>query len=78
VGNESQRLKELCEKFIYQEYDIEEFQSRIETAVFPIEAEGKKQGILNELEEIRFTKLESNHYSHGAEVARKILDFLKE
>lgn len=76
MGAELQKLIQLCDMFIRQEYDIENFQSRLETAVFPIEIEAEKLDILNKLEEIRFTKLELNHYHYGAEVARKIIDKL--
>lgn len=74
MGVESQKLIQLCEMFIRKEYDLEDFQSRLETAIFPIEIEDEKLDILNELEEIRFTKLELNHYHYGAEVARKIIE----
>ena len=76
MGAESQKLIQLCEIFIRQEYDLEDFQSRLETAIFPNEIEAEKLDILNELEEVRFTKLELNHYNYGAEVARKIIDKL--
>lgn len=77
MGSEPQKLKKLCEMFLRQEYDLEEFQSRLETETFADEIEAMKSDILNELEEIRFTKLESNHYRYGAEVARKIINALK-
>ncbi len=76
MGSESQKLRQLCEMFIREECDLENFQSRLETAVFPIEIEAEKLDILNQLEEIRFTKLESNHYQYGVEVVRKIIDTL--
>lgn len=76
MGAESQKLIELCEMFIRQEYDLEDFSSRLETAIFPIEISADKLDVLNELEEIRFTKLELNHYHYGADVARKIIDKL--
>jgi hypothetical protein len=63
-------------KYIRQEYDLEEFRSRLETATFPVEIESEKMDILNALEEISFTKLETNHYQYGAEIARKIIDKL--
>ncbi|WP_044477444.1 hypothetical protein [Paenibacillus antibioticophila] len=62
--------------FLRQEYDLGDFQSRLETAAFPIEIEVMKHSILNELEEIRFTKLEMNHYRYGAEVAQRLLNIL--
>ena len=76
MGSESQKLKQLCEMFIRQEYDLEDFQSRLETAIFPVEIEDEKLDLLNQLEEIRFSKLELDHYHYGAEVARKIIDTL--
>lgn len=74
MGTEFQKLKELSEMFIQPKYDLEEFQSRLETVMFPDEIEGMKHEILNELEEIRFTKLKSNHYRYGVKVAKKILN----
>ena len=66
-------IKQLCIKFRGKEYDLIEFQNRLETAIFPHELEGFKHSILNEIEEIRFTKLEENFYHFGLEVVEKIL-----
>lgn len=66
-------IKQLCSKFKGKEYDLVEFQNRLETAMFPDELEGFKHSVLNELEEIRFTKLEENFYHLGIEVVEKIL-----
>lgn len=66
-------IKQLCSKFKCKEYDLVEFQNRLETAIFPDELEGFKHSVLNELEEIRFTKLEENFYHLGIEVVEKIL-----
>jgi hypothetical protein len=68
------RLKELCQGFIDRKYDIEELQQRLQTAIFPDDLYEQKMDILNALEEIRFTKLESNHYKYALEV---VLNFLK-
>lgn len=77
MGNESQKLIEIIKKFISHEFDLEEFQSRLDTANFPKEIQDVKQNIINELEEIRFTKLESNQYDFGVKVAQRILHSLK-
>lgn len=66
-------LRKLCQKFIDKEYHLVEFQRRIETANFPDELSDLKQQVLNELEEIRFTKLEDNFYQYGLEVVDKLL-----
>lgn len=74
----SQKLKELCQKFIEREYGLEEFQSRLETAIFPERIEEAKHHLLNELEEIRFTKLNSNYYQFGLEIVKRILNCLED
>ncbi|WP_027093548.1 hypothetical protein [Cohnella thermotolerans] len=74
---ELQRIRDLCERFVKKEYGLEEFQSRLETTIFPEDFKNKKNEILNELEEIRFTKLESNFYQYGLEVVHKIFDVLQ-
>ncbi|PLR80093.1 hypothetical protein CVD25_23075 [Bacillus canaveralius] len=67
-------IKQLCSKFKGKEYGLVEFQNRLETAIFPDELEGFKHSLINELEEIRFTKLEENFYHLGLEVVEKILN----
>jgi hypothetical protein len=66
-------IKQLCRKFREKEYSLVELQSRLETAIFPVELEELKILVLNELEEIRFTKLEENFYQYGIEVVNKLL-----
>ncbi len=66
-------IKRLCIKFKGKEYDLVEFQKRLETAIFPDELEGFKHSVLNEIEEIQFTKLEENFHHLGLEVVEKIL-----
>lgn len=66
-------IRELCNKFKEKEYGLVEFQSRIETALFPDELQYLKHLVLTDLEEIRFTKLEENFYKYGLEVVEKIL-----
>lgn len=70
-------LKILYDNFKNQRWSIEELQSRIETMVIPEEhareCENVKMNILNDLEEIRFCKLEENHYKSALEVLQKFL-----
>ena len=66
-------IKQLCRKFREKEFGLVELQSRLETAIFPIELVELKILVINELEEIRFTKLEENFYRYGIEVVDKVL-----
>lgn len=77
MSDELQKIRDLCQRFINQEYELEEFYSRLETAIFPENCKDKQHEVLNELEEIRFTKLESNFYQHGARVAYRVLEYLQ-
>lgn len=70
---ERNHIKQLCRKFKEKEYGLVELQSRLETSIFPIELEELKILVINELEEIRFTKLEENFYRYGLEVVNKLL-----
>ncbi len=70
---EKNYIIQLCQKFKDREYGLVDFQKRIETANFPEELVEFKQWILNELEEIRYTKLETNYYDYGLEVVNSIL-----
>ncbi|PAD76906.1 hypothetical protein, partial [Paenibacillus campinasensis] len=72
MGDRS-HIKQLCSKFKGKEYELIEFQNRLETAIFPPELEGFKYSVLNEIEEIRFTKLEENFHHLGLKVVEKIL-----
>lgn len=71
------KLRELCNKLISQEYGLIEFQERLETAIFPEIVESVKLEVLNELEEIRFTKLEANYYTNAKLVAERLLEKLE-
>lgn len=66
-------IRELCNKFKEKEYGLVEFQTRIETALFPDDLQELKHSVLNDLEEIRFTELEEDFYKYGLEVVEKIL-----
>lgn len=76
VMDNHQHLEYICHKFKAKEFDVEEFQSRFETASFPDYLKKLKQGILEDLEEIRFTKLEEQQYDHGVAVVDKLLSNL--
>ncbi|WP_047154914.1 hypothetical protein [Aneurinibacillus tyrosinisolvens] len=67
----------ICQKFKEKECGLVEFQKRIETSNFPEELVEFKQWILNELEEIRFTKLETNFYDYGLEIVNSIIKKLE-
>jgi len=72
------QIIEICKKFKDKKYDIEEFQSRLQTLIVEDELKQYLNNVLldvdNRLEEIRFCSLEENFYKYGVEVA----DFLME
>lgn len=74
-------LEALCKRFIRKEFDIIEFQGRIERLIVPdglnIPFNKKIQESSNILEEIRFCSLEENFYKHGIEVANTLLEEIK-
>lgn len=69
---EKNYIIQLCQEFKDRKYDLVDFQKRMETANFPEELVEFKQWILNEIEEIRYTKLETNYYDYGLEVVNLI------
>ena len=68
----------ICTAFKEDKFDIEEFQSRLESIIVSDElkqsVEKIKLNAVNRLEEIRFCSLESNFPKYGAEVADALLE----
>ncbi len=75
-------LENVCNEFIERKYDLEEFQSRLKTLIVEDSLKNKLGKILtdadNKLEEIRFSSLESNFYPYGAEVAKFLLERIRD
>lgn len=73
-----EQIIEICKRFKDRKYDIEEFQSRLQTLIIEDDLKQYLNNVLhdanNKLEEIRFCSLEENFYKYGVEVA----DFLIE
>lgn len=80
--NTLDNLTQLCLKFKEKKYDLEEFQSRLESMLIPNELTGELEKVrfdaTNRLEEIRFCSLEENFYKYGVEVADNILKVISE
>lgn len=76
MHNISERLRALCQRFINREMSLEEFQSRIWSALFPDNLENDRFEIIEDIEEILFTKLEINHYEYGVIIAEKLMSLL--
>ena len=73
-------ISTICTAFKEGKFGIEEFQSRLETAMI---SDDLKQSLdkamfdaINRLEEIRFSSLEINFSKHGAEVADTLLKII--
>jgi hypothetical protein len=70
-------LISICKLFIEKKYDIQEFQSRLETFVILDDQKYKLAKLINEsvnnLEEIVYTSKEDHYYKYGAEIANKLI-----
>ena len=77
MGN-LKKLIEFCQSYIDREFDIAEFQNRLEQIFLPDRfkntLEKKQHNAVNKLEEIRFCFLTENQYKWGCQVA----DYLKQ
>lgn len=73
-----EQIKKICNDFKGEKFDIEEFQSRLQTLLIDEEVKQCLNSILhdvdNRLEEIRFCSLEENFYKYGVEVADSLMD----
>ena len=79
--NTLEAISTICTAFKEEKFGIEEFQSRLETAVI---SDDLKQSLdkamfdaINRLEEIRFSSLEINFPKYGAEVADTLLKMIE-
>ncbi len=74
-------IENICIDFIERKFDIEEFQSRINTLVVEDSLKNSLGKVLsdadNRLEEILFCSLETNFYSYGVAVAKNLLEKMK-
>lgn len=74
-------ITNICDDFKERKFDLEEFQSRLQTLSVEDEIKQYLKDILNDadnrLEEIRFCSLESNFYQYGVEVADSLLEKIK-
>lgn len=75
------KIIEICENFKNKKYNIEEFQSRLQTLMIEDNLKQYLNKVLydtdNKLEEIRFCSLEENIYKYGAEVANSLIEEIK-
>jgi len=75
--NTLDNLLKICNRFINQEFSVQEFQSRLETLTISDEYCHKLSKSINEsvnrLEEIIFTASAENFYKYGVEVANKLI-----
>ena len=73
-------ITNICNDFKERKFDLEEFQSRLQTLMIEDELKQHLKDVLhdadNRLEEIRFCSLEPNFYQYGVEVADSLLDNL--
>jgi DNA-binding response OmpR family regulator len=78
IGN----LESICKQYIDKEFELEEFQSRLETLIISdekkIEIEKARLDAVNRLEEIRFCSLETNFYKYGVVVATSLIELVKQ
>jgi C4-type Zn-finger protein len=76
-----EKFKSLCFRFKNGEFDIEELQSRLRTTIHPEPPIPSLEILLhdidNELELIRFTKLDSNQYQCGMVAIEQFMEELK-
>lgn len=74
-------ITNICNDFKERKFDIEEFQSRLQTLMIEDELKQHLENVLrdadNRLEEIRFCSLESNFYQYGVDVADALLEKIK-
>lgn len=79
--NNLEVITNICEAYKYNIFEIEEFQSRLETVLVSDEYKEVLSKVLfdaiNRLEEIRFTELESNFRRYGQEVADVLIKSCK-
>ncbi|GAB6086706.1 hypothetical protein [Alkaliphilus crotonatoxidans] len=79
--NNLEVITNICEAYKYNKFEIEEFQSRLETVLVSDEYKEVLSKVLfdaiNRLEEIRFTELESNFRRYGQEVADALIKSCK-
>lgn len=66
-------IRKLFMVYLNHSIGLVELQERIDTALVPEQFHDMFWELHNQLEEIRFTKLESNYYKHAKPI---ILDFL--
>ncbi len=68
----------ICKDFKDRKYELEEFQSRLQTLLVEDEVKQYLIDVLrdvdNRLEEIRFCRLEANFYQYGVEVADSLME----
>lgn len=76
------QLELICKRYIDKEFELEEFQSRLETLIISdekkVEIEKARLDAVNRLEEIRFCSLEANFYKYGVVVATSLIDLVKQ
>ena len=78
IGN----LESICKQYIDKEFELEEFQSRLETLIISgekkVEIEKARLDVVNRLEEIRFCSLETDFYRYGVVVATSLIEVVKQ
>lgn len=76
------QLELICKRYIDKEFELEEFQSRLETLIISdekkAEIEKARFDAVNRLEEIRFCSLEANFYKYGVVVATSLIELVKQ
>lgn len=74
------QLELICKRYIDKEFELEEFQSRLETLIISDDKEIEKARLdaVNKLEKIRFCSLEANFYKYGVIVATSLIELLKQ
>ena len=72
------RIRTHCMMFLNHSIGLVELQERLDTAIVPEHLHDIFWKLHNQLEEIRFTKLESNYYVHAEPIIRELLEKLPE
>ncbi len=75
------QLELICKRYINKEFELEEFQSRLETLIISDEKKAEIEKVrldaVNRLEKIRFCNLEANFYKYGVVVATSLVELVR-